>query len=79
MKESTKRLPQIDAVMQHDDSTVFANKLLDELLARYTLNIISSHTGICRRSLSYMRHNGIRSFPDQLALEVMATRKPLAE
>jgi hypothetical protein len=70
-------LPQIDAQFQHRKDTIFSNELLDELLRFYTLNQISLHTGICRRSLSYMRHKGILNYPDQLAMEIMAGTKRL--
>ena len=72
MKENMKKLPQIDAQFEHNQTTKYANELLDRLLSELTLNQIALHSGICRRSLSYMRHRGILNFPHQLALEVLA-------
>ena len=74
-----KRLPQIDAQFERDDSAEYANELLDELLKYLTLDQISAHTGICRRSLSYMRHRGVLSFPDQVTLEILANKRVLAQ
>ena len=72
-----KTLPQIDAQFEHDASLDYANKLLDELLSGLTLDQIALHSGICRRSLSYMRHRGILSFPHQLALEILAGKRKI--
>ena len=79
MKEILKGLPQIDAQFEYDDTTEYANKLLDELLRYFTLNQISSHTGISRRLLSYMRHRGISTYPMQLSLEILSGSKVLVE
>lgn len=77
-KEQQSALPQIDALYEFDDSPEYANKILDKLLdGGYTLTQVAAHTGICRRSLSYMRQRGIRSFPYQIALEIMAGERTL--
>jgi len=65
-------LPQIDAQFEHNVTPEYANQLLDELLTKLTLDQISLHSGICRRSLSYLRHRGIQNYPWQLTLEVLA-------
>jgi hypothetical protein len=77
LKESPQELPQIDAQFQQDKTVDYANEVLDKLLRYYSLNQISLHTGICRRSLSYMRHSGIRSFPYQLAMEILSGMRRL--
>jgi hypothetical protein len=77
-KERLSELPQIDKLRDHDRSPGFAITLLDEIMRYYTLNQIEAHTGISRRNLSYMKHNGINTYPMQLALELMAGRKVLA-
>lgn len=79
MKANLPELPQIDAQFQHNSKPDYASELLDDLLNGLTLDQIAAHSGICRRSLSYMRHRGIRSFPDQLALEVLAGWTRLSE
>lgn len=77
-KENQSGLPQIDAQYEFNDSPEYANKILDKLLDDgFTLTQVSAHTGICRRSLSYMRQRGIRSFPYQIALEIMAGERTL--
>ena len=78
-KAKPKELPQIDAQFEFNDTPEYANKLLDRLLTVFTLRQVSAHTGICRRSLSYMRQNGIRSYPYQIALEIMSGEKTLNE
>ena len=77
MKASSQTLPQIDAQFEHDPSPKKANELLDKLLTYYTLDQIALHSGICRRSLSYMRHRGMLVYPHQLTLEVLAGEKQL--
>ena len=79
LKAKQPELPQIDAQFEHRVEPDYANQILDDLLDWYTLDQISAHSGICRRSLSYMRHRGIRSYPDQLALEVLSGYKSLVE
>ncbi len=74
MKERQKKLPQIDAACDHDRSLEFAIHLLDDLLRKHTLDEISSHTGISRRQLSYMRKDGITTYYFQLVMEVLADR-----
>jgi len=77
-KENPSALPQIDAQYEFNSDPQYANKLIDQLLqGGFTLAQVASHTGICRRSLSYMRQNGIRSFPFQIALEIMAGERTL--
>lgn len=77
MKEKLNTLPQIDAQFEHDNTPAFANDLLDDLLRYFTLNQIASHAGISRRNLSYMRHDGIKNYPMQVTLEILAGRKVL--
>ena len=77
MKEPLKQLPPIDAVRDHDTSPEYAAELLDDLGRHYTRPQISAHIGVCKRSLIYMRSRGIKSYPDQLALEVLAGRKKI--
>lgn len=77
MKEKLNGLPQIDAQFEHNSTPEYANELLDELLRFFTLNQIASHCGISRRNLSYMRHEGIKNFPMQVTLEIMAGHKML--
>jgi hypothetical protein len=77
-KENPNALPQIDAQYEFDDTPEYANQILDKLLEDgFTLTQVAAHTGICRRSLSYMRQRGIRSFPYQIALEIMAGERTL--
>ena len=75
MKEVRNTLPQIDAIADFNPSPEYANYLLDRCLKYYTLDQISAHTRICRRSLSYMRHRGVGTYPMQLTLEVFADIK----
>ena len=77
MKELPNELPQIDAQFEYDGTPEYANELLDEMLRHYTLNQIAAHCGISRRNLSYMRHGGIKNYPVQITLEIMAGRKRL--
>lgn len=84
MKEMLKELPQIDAQFEFYEkgsveSVAYANKLLNTLLRFYTLHQISSHTGIGVRLLSYMRHRGVNTYPNQIALEIMAGAKVIVE
>lgn len=77
-KEKPSALPQIDAELEWDKSPEYANQILDTLLdSGYTLTQVSHYSGICRRSLSYMRKRGIRSFPYQIVLEIMAGERTL--
>ena len=78
LKESMRTLPQIDAQFEQNKTAEYANELLDKLLRRLTLDQISLHSGICRRSLSYMRHKGIHNYPWQLTLEVLSGERKLA-
>lgn len=78
-KEKLNGLPQIDAQFEHNNTPEYANELLDELLRYFTLNQIASHCGISRRNLSYMRHDGIKNFPMQVTMEVLAGRKKLQD
>lgn len=76
-KDRPYELPQIDAQFEWNPTPEYANELLDKLLEYFTLQQVSSHTGICKRSLSYMRQRGVRSFPFQIALEIMAGERTL--
>lgn len=78
LKEIMKQLPQIDAQFEHKPEPEYANRVLDELLRYYTLDQIALHSGICRRSISYMRHRGF-SFPDQIVLEVLSNKRQFAD
>jgi hypothetical protein len=77
LKEKLSGLPQIDAQFEYKGTPEYANELLDHLLRFFTLNQIASHCGISRRNLSYMRHDGIKNYPMQLTLEVLAGYKVL--
>lgn len=72
MKEAMKSLPPIDAQFEHRPDPEYASELLDRLLRYYTLDQISLHTGISRRSVSYLRHKGFHTMSDQLIMEVLA-------
>lgn len=79
LKALQSEYPQIDAVMEYDDSPEFAADLIEECAKRFTKQQIAAHVGISRRYLSYMKQRGIKSFPIQLALEIMAGRKVLGD
>lgn len=79
MKERLKGLPQIDAVMESDQSPEYAAGLVDELLRFYTFKQIAAHTGISKRGLIHMRLHGCKRFGSQLALEILARRRMLVE
>ena len=79
MKEKLNGLPQIDAQVEYNGTPEFANELLDELLRYFTLNQIAAHSGISRRNLSYMRHEGIKNYPMQFTLQVLSGAKALVE
>jgi hypothetical protein len=77
LKEIMLKLPQIDAQFDHNSDPLYASEILDIMLKYYTLDQISLHSGICRRSVSYMRHRGFRSYPDQLVMEILAGKRSL--
>lgn len=84
LKEKLRDLPQIDATIDFPpagsaENIDYANRLLNNCLRFYTLDQIAAHTGICRRLLSYMRHRGLNSYANQLALEILAGAKLLIE
>ena len=77
LKERLNKLPQVDREKEYDGSLEYANSILDHLLRFYTLSQISAHVGISRRNLSYMRHEGIKNYPMQVVLEILAGVKVL--
>jgi hypothetical protein len=79
LKERPKGLPQIDAQFEFDPSSEYADEVIGELLRYYTLDQISNHAGVCRRSVSYMRHRGFPTYPVQLSMEILCFRRELVE
>ena len=79
LKVQRNTLPQIDAIMEQDQSVKFANILLDKVTRFYTLAQIAAHIGVSTRLLSYMRKRGIDSYGNQILLEIMCGEKELVE
>jgi len=73
-----RQLPQIDAQIEFNSDPAYAAEILDNLLRFYTLDQISAHSGISRRSISYLRHKGFHTMPDQITLEILAEVRKLS-
>lgn len=78
LKAKLSSLPQIDATFEFDSSPEYARELIDGLLKYYTFSQIAAHTGMSRRSIIDYRLVGFPRYPAQLALEILADRKIIA-